>query len=165
MALVRVERDHKKVESTQMPSPRGSSFRQEDMDDLFTDLKVLGQIRPSDKMATRGAQMRIENGSLVQCVRRWLTGESREATSRGIKRVLSQVNAILDLAMSHPTTTDNTQILTRIYAELDNTLRGLENLRTTYESDITMAAALSVHIENTARRREQVREQLGLNSD
>jgi hypothetical protein len=143
----------------------GSTFRQEDIDDLFTDLKVLGQIRPSDKMATRGAQMRIESECIGQAVRRWLAGESREATSRGIKRVLSQVNAILDLAMSRPATTGDTQILTRIYTELDNTLRGLENLRTTYESDITMASALSVHMENTARRRDQVGDHLGLSSD
>ena len=137
-----------------------STFRQEDIDDLFTDLKVLGQIRPSDKMATRGAQMRIESETFGQGLRRWISGEGREATSRGIKRVLSQVNAILDLAMAQAPSSSNSHILQRIYSELDNTLRGLENLRTTYEADITMAAALSVHIENTARKRAAVQEHL-----
>lgn len=144
-----------------MSSPgSSSSFRQEDIDDLFTDLKVIGQIRPSDKMATRGAQMRIESEAFGTGFRRWMAGESREATSRGIKRILSQVNAILDLAMSRPLTSASSQILRRIHAELDNTLRGLEHLRTTYEADVTMAAALSVHLENTARKREEVEEHL-----
>ena len=138
----------------------GSAFRQEDIDDLFTDLKVLGQLRPCDKMATRGAQMRIENDSVGQAIRRWLCGESREATARGIKRVLSQVNAILDLAMSQPRSPQHHDILVRINDELENTLRGLENLRTTYEDDFTMAAMLTVHIENTTSRRAAVQAHL-----
>ena len=140
----------------------GGNFRQEDIDDLFTDLKVLGQIRPCDRMATRGAQMRIDAESVLQPLRRWMGGESREATSRGIKRVLSQVNAILDLAMTGPSTDQKTQILHRMHTEMNMTVRGLANLRTTYEEDITMGASLAVHIENIQRKRQQVAAHLGL---
>jgi hypothetical protein len=104
-------------------------------------------------MATRGAQMRIESDTMGQWARRWICGESREATARGIKRVLSQVNAILDLAMAQDGHQD---ILTRIHAELENTIRGLENLRTTYEADFTMSSTLDVHIENTMSKRAVV---------
>ena len=89
-----------------------TTFRQEDIDDLFTDLKVLGQVRPCDRMATRGAQMRIDGESTLQPLWRWMQGESREATQRGIKRILSQVNAIIDLSMAVPPT-DKRQILQR----------------------------------------------------
>ena len=84
---------------------------------------------------------------MLQPLRRWAAGEGREATSRGIKRVLSQVNAIIDLSMTSVSETHN-DILRRLHIELESTVRGLTNLRTTYEDDGTMSAALSVHIEN-----------------
>ena len=139
-----------------------SSFRQEDIDDLFTDLKVLGQVRPCDRMSTRGAQMRIDTESALQPLWRWMQGESREATQRGIKRILSQVNAIIDLSMATPATEQKRQILHRIYHEMEDTVRGLDNLRTTYENDVTMTSGLSVHIENVERKRKQVAAHLGI---
>ena len=138
------------------------TFRQEDIDDLFTDLKVLGQVRPCDRMATRGAQMRIDVESSLQPLWRWMQGESREATQRGIKRILSQVNAIIDLSLAAPPTDQKRQILQRMHREMEDTVRGLENLQTTYENDITMVSALSVHIENVQRKRAQVAAHLGL---
>ena len=139
-----------------------TTFRQEDIDDLFTDLKVLGQVRPCDRMATRGAQMRIDGESALQPLWRWLQGESREATQRGIKRILSQVNAIIDLSMAAPATDQKRQILQRMHREMEDTVRGLENLQTTYENDVTMVSALRVHIENVQRKRAQVAAHLGL---
>ena len=139
-----------------------TTFRQEDIDDLFTDLKVLGQIRPCDRMATRGAQMRIDAESTLQGVFRWLHGESREATQRGIKRVLSQVNAILDLSMVPPATEQKRQILERLHAEMENTARGLTHLCATYENDVTMVSGISVHIENIQRKRQDVASFLGI---
>ena len=141
-----------------------SSFRQEDIDDLFTDLKVLGQVRPCDRMSTRGAQMRIDAESALQPLWRWMQGESREATQRGIKRILSQVNAIIDLSMAAPATDQKRQILHRMYCEMEDTVRGLDNLRTTYENDVTMKSGLSVHIENVQRKRKQVAAHLGINT-
>ena len=139
-----------------------TTFRQEDIDDLFTDLKVLGQIRPCDRMATRGAQMRIDSDSIYQFASRWFHGESREATQRGIKRVLSQVNAILDLSMVPPATEQKRGILERLHAEMENTARGLAHLCATYENDITMVSGINVHIENIHRKRRDVARFLGI---
>ena len=139
-----------------------TTFRQEDIDDLFTDLKVLGQIRPCDRMATRGAQMRIDAECTFQCVYRWIQGESREATQRGIKRVLSQVNAILDLSMVPPPTEEKRQILVRLHREMENTARGLTHLCTTYENDVTMVSGINVHVENIQRKRQDVARFLGI---
>ena len=138
-----------------------ATFRQEDIDDLFTDLKVIGQIKQADRIATRGAQIRIDTTGMLQPLRRWAAGEGREATSRGIKRILSQVNAIIDLSMTSVSETHN-NILRRLHTELESTVRGLTNLRTTYEDDGTMSAALSVHIENVQRKRASVSEHLHL---
>ena len=139
-----------------------TTFRQEDIDDLFTDLKVLGQIRPCDRMATRGAQMRIDADCALQGVYRWMHGESREATQRGIKRVLSQVNAILDLSMVSPANDQKRQILERLHAEMENTARGLTHLCATYENDVTMVSAINVHVENIQRKRRDVARFLGI---
>lgn len=140
-----------------------AKFRQEDIDDLFTDLKVIGQIKQADRIATRGAQIRIDTTGMLQPLRRWAAGEGREATSRGIKRILSQVNAIIDLSMTSVSDA-HTDILRRLHAELESTVRGLTNLRTTYEDDGTMSAALSVHIENVQRKRVSVSEHLQLHA-
>ncbi len=142
-----------------------TTFRQEDIDDLFTDLKVLGQIRPCDRMATRGAQMRIDADCTLQGLYRWMHGESREATQRGIKRVLSQVNAILDLSMVPPATNQKRQILERLHAEMENTARGLTHLCATYENDVTMVSGINVHVENIQRKRRDVARFLGIAED
>ena len=92
-------------------------------------------------------------------------GESREATQRGIKRVLSQVNAILDLSMVPPATNQKRQILERLHAEMENTARGLTHLCATYENDVTMVSGINVHVENIQRKRRDVARFLGIAED
>ena len=44
--------------------------------------------------------------------------------------------------------------------ELENTIRGLRNLQTTYDGDITIRSKLDVHIENVTNKFNSIRQRL-----
>ena len=132
-------------------------FRQEDIDELFTDLKVIGSIKQHERINTSGPQIRIDVQGILQSVRRTWLGEGRESNLRGIKRAMTAANAFIDLAMAPPRTPQKIGFLTRMQRELDNTIRGLRNLQTTYDGDVTTQSRLDVHIENVCNKYEAIK--------
>ena len=118
-------------------------FRQEDIDELFTDLKVIGSIRQHQRISTCGPHIRIDDNSMLQPVRRAWLGEDRESNLRGIKRTMQTANALIDLSLTPPYTGLKMSFLNRIQMELENTIRGLRNLQTTYDGDITSPVDVS----------------------
>lgn len=135
-------------------------FRQEDIDELFTDLKVIGSIRQHQRISTCGPHIRIDDNSMLQPVRRAWLGEDRESNLRGIKRTMQTANALIDLSLTPPYTGLKMSFLNRIQMELENTIRGLRNLQTTYDGDITIRSKLDVHIENVTNKFNSIRQRL-----
>lgn len=133
-------------------------FRQEDIDELFTDLKVIGSIRQHQRISTCGPHIRIDDTGVLQPVRRAWLGEDRESNLRGVKRAMQTANALIDLSLTPPSTPIKRSFLGRIQVELENTIRGLKNLQTTYEGDITICSKLDVHIENITNKFNSIRE-------
>ena len=138
-------------------------FRQEDIDELFTDLKVIGSIRQHQRISTCGPHIRIDDTGMMQPVRRAWSGEDRESNLRGVKRTMQTANALIDLSLTPPSTPIKRSFLGRIQVELENTIRGLKNLQTTYEGDITICSKLDVHIENITNKFNSIRDFIALN--
>ena len=135
-------------------------FRQEDIDELFTDLKVIGSIRQHQRISTCGPHIRIDDTGMMQPVRRAWLGEDRESNLRGIKRTMQTANALIDLSLTPPYSGMKVTFLNRIQMELENTIRGLRNLQTTYEGDVTIRSKLDVHIENVTNKFNSIRQRL-----
>lgn len=126
-----------------------SSIRKEDIDELFTDLKVLGSIKQNQKLYTNGHQIRVDDESIFQPATRFFFGESRAANMRSIKRVLQQANTVVDLYMQNsPRSTTSINVVSRLQKELQNAVLGLANLQSTYDNDMTTLSTISVLIEN-----------------
>jgi hypothetical protein len=128
---------------------RPPTVRKEDIDELFTDLKVLGTIKQHQKLYTNGHQIRIDGESIFQPASRFVFGENRAGNMRSIKRVLQQANTVVDLYMHHDTpNAASYSIVRRLKNEMENAILGLGNLKTTYDSDMTTMSAITVLIEN-----------------
>ena len=135
-------------------------FRQEDIDELFTDLKVIGSIRQHQRISTCGPHIRIDDNGMMQPIRRAWLGDDRESNLRGIKRTMQTANALIDLSLTPPYSGLKMSFLNRIQMELENTIRGLRNLQTTYDGDITIRSKLDVHIENVTNKFNTIRQRL-----
>ena len=126
-----------------------STIRKEDIDELFTDLKVLGTIKQNQKLYTNGHQIRVDDESILQPATRFFFGESRSANMRSIKRVLQQANTVVDLYMHNGSSSATSiNVVSRLQKEMQNAVLGLANLKSTYDSDMTTLSTISVLIEN-----------------
>ena len=132
-----------------------ASFRQEDIDGLFTDLKVIGSVQANQRLATLGTGIRIDTTAMLG-VWRTLYGENRTVNLQGVKRALTHANTLIDLSTETPLTEDKRSFLHRIYVELENTVHGLENLKATYEGDVATGSTIDVYIENIANKRRLI---------
>lgn len=104
--------------------------------DVLTRLKIISMLRHSEKFLTKGNIIRIDPGGVLQGIRRYIGGESR-------KENLERIEALMDRTFSIICSKDrhSAELLIK---ELRNVSDGLRNLRTTYESDSTMKARISV---------------------
>ena len=124
-------------------------IRTEDIDELFTDLKVLGTIKQNQKLYTNGHQIRVDDESILQPAARFFFGENRSGNMRSIKRVLQQANTVVDLYMHNgKCSASSINVVRRLQNEMQNAVLGLGNLKSTYDSDTTTMSAISVLIEN-----------------
>lgn len=132
-----------------MPTQPPPMLRKEDIDELFTDLKVLGTIKQNQKLYTNGHQIRVDDESILQPAARFLCGENRTGNMRSIKRVLQQANTVVDLYMHNSDCgTTSVNVVRRLQNEMQNAVLGLGNLKSTYDNDTTTMSAISVLIEN-----------------
>jgi hypothetical protein len=132
-----------------MSEPRPPTIRKEDIDELFTDLKVLGTIKQNQKLYTNGHQIRVDDESILQPATRFFFGENRSGNMRSIKRVLQQANTVVDLYMHNGVcSTSSANVVRRLQNEMQNAVLGLGNLKSTYDSDMTTMSSISVLIEN-----------------
>lgn len=118
------------------------------IDDVLTNLRVVGMIKKNQKLCIRKGRLSIDTDDTVQPVRRWLYSDSRESIIAMIKITIQ--NAI---RLSKDIQKDAFEIdmkewtIHRIDEELRSCELGLENMRTTYQDDSTYIAMLDTLIE------------------
>ena len=114
-------------------------------DDLLASLKIIGRIRQHERLSTTGDVVRVEAQDVLQSFRRWWHGESREKNLSSISTIVDNAFSQLELRSrkKDPTPADRVFII-RLKQELQSTLKGLENLQTTYERDSVSEARIDV---------------------
>lgn len=152
-----------RVSSRDVLSNRNSRTISDDfIDATLASLKIIGKLRENDRLAIRNGHICLEpssNSPFVRAVSRWVHGDSRETTLQQLKRIISNVMSIDELAMMTLEPSHDAQwTLAQMCKEMDAARAGLENLKATYENDSTMQVNLEVLIERLVDHREKVRE-------
>lgn len=114
-------------------------------DDLLASLKIVGRIRQHERISTTGEVVRVEAQDVLQSIRRWWHGESREKNLQSIATLIDTAFQQLELRSrkQDPTPADKVFVI-RLREELNASLRGLQNLQCTYERDSVSEARLDV---------------------
>lgn len=114
-------------------------------DDLLANLKIISRIRQHERLSTTGDTVRVESQDVLQSLRRWYNGESREKNLSSIAMIVDNAFSQLELRTrkQDPSPSDRVFII-RLKEELTSTMRGLQNLQTTYERDSVAEARIDV---------------------
>ena len=104
------------------------------MEDLLVNLRVISVLEPYQRLHTRQRHFRVyENHFLPEWIARWIDGASRRSDFGRIRDVYTAALANLD----HPAMRE--QVL--------NSMKGLESLKKTYETDQTYLARVDTLLE------------------
>ncbi len=134
-------------------------------DYIIVNLKVFAHVARNQRICmTSKGYFTIEKEYIWQSIKRFLYGESREKLIRDINFLISQVYAQIKLLITSKHLDDEEEsdskraILNKIgsiYRELERSLTGFENLKSTYEADKLMIGELELIIDKiTAHMKE-----------
>lgn len=128
--------------------PRGS-------DQLLTSLKIIGRLRQHERVSTTGDIVRIDGQQgMVQAIRRWWRGETREKNLETIGRIVDSAFAQLEMIRAQ-SDSGNRVFALRLRTELQSTMQGLENLQSTYEDDSVSHARIEVLVDRIRTRLDE----------
>ncbi len=143
-----------------------------DIKQVFINLKIISNIKEYDKLITINDEKHIEidNPGYLQFMRRWWNGRSRQSTIAFLKDVIYQdaftiIDATLenekdDKSVANFFHESNHSILQKFLHELKNSMKGLQNLKITYNYDVNFKSQLDVIIEEIEFRIEKIKETL-----
>ena len=122
--------------------------RMNQVDRLLINLKIIASLEPYQKLNTKsGHQLVIEEAWSSTSFYRWMREDTRHNTVKRIGEILEEANNVLNIGTStnHEYVPD--EYRSRVMGQLKETRVGMINLRTTYESDPTIAAHFDVLLE------------------
>ena len=148
-----------------------------DIDSILLDLKIISQIKENDKLVTSKELLEIDN-SYFQCIKRYWNNDNRLASIEYIKDTVNRTLDFTDTTLNNTNndinndtnndTTNifienNSHILQRFLVEMTNAIRGLDNLKLTYNTDITVVSAIDIYKEKLNMRIEAIQNILTIN--
>lgn len=151
---------------------------------LLINLKIISKIEDGGKLSTTSSYLELDNhnNSLMQGVLRWWYKESREKTLSNLTCIVQDCLRILKLIKASKTLEKskdnippreleiiqafnnernachltNNQLLETLYVEIKNALEGMQNLKSTYNEDITFGAKLDLQIQILQKQSKEI---------
>jgi hypothetical protein len=137
--------------------------RQEVIDYVFLNLKIISQLKDGQKLRVRKINdldiLDIDNRYIYKYFR-GAYGDNRDNTMNVIKHIIDLAYNISDEILYEETEEaknqhktkkspfdsddDNTILFRKLVAEMENSLEGLNKLKTTYEDDISISSMLDL---------------------
>ena len=136
---------------------------EEIIDATIAALKIMGMVQKNGKLCIRKGQLCLDTDStpVTQAAKRWLNGDSRDATLMHVKNVLNNAVKINRFLMKEtPSTETGLWTLNQILSEMEHCEVGLMNLKSTYSMDSIVIATLDVMIERQKAHQQEVRKYL-----
>lgn len=109
------------------------------IDELVLNLKLISKIKHNDKMIVIDKVIQTDQ-RLLQPIRRWWTSDNREDTVNYVELIINQTIQYLKI--------DNND---SILKELPLTIRGLDNLKSTYKADQLFKSKIDILKEKITR--------------
>lgn len=127
-------------------------------DNIMFELKLVSKIKKDDKLTTSGEKLGIDSGGALQPLWRSYYGESRTATLTKLEKLCDDIYEYLNEAISKvknsPTLAQTThqknnvnQQLKSMWLQLSGTIKGMENLKVTYNNDASVESGLDICID------------------
>ena len=140
-----------------------------DIDSILLDLKIISQIKENDKLVTSKELLEIDN-SYFQSIKRYWNNDNRISSIEYIKNTVNRTLEFTDTTLNDTHTENknifienNSHILQRILVEMTNAIKGLDNLKLTYNTDITVISAIDNYKEKLNMRIEGIQNILTIN--
>lgn len=129
-----------------------------DYNNLLFELKLLSKIKKNDKLVTSGDKLGISSDTLLQPLIRKYYGDSRISTMKRIdmlcenififiKSSLKEVNDNRGLIQNVHNKNNIIEKLKHMWLEMSGSIKGLENLKITYENDASIESQIDVCID------------------
>tara|TARA_B110000967_G_C18866301_1_gene552884 strand:+ start:1212 stop:1793 length:582 start_codon:yes stop_codon:yes gene_type:complete len=150
--------------STPISSPQiNSNENKDNINNILLNMKIISEIKESDKLLTNNDCLEIDT-RYVKFVQRWWYEDGREVTLIQISDIIDNLFNFIDInycANSNFVSKgnfdeDKTHLFQRIHLILQNSIKGLENLKTTYKNDIKTISQIDLIIEKVNIRIERM---------
>lgn len=114
------------------------------LDQIVLNLKVMGDIKNSDKLSTVSDNIEIDPYSYARCIYRTYYGDNRIKTIEKLQEVVEDTNRITDNLLNIVSfdssiialPENNSKILQDLIPDMVNANKGLQNLKLTYKDDV-----------------------------
>ena len=140
-----------------------SEFKPEE---ILLNLNILSQIRENEKISCDKESIAIDTSmGITQPFQRFFRGDSRERTIIMVTKIIEDslkfTDNILNAEIEDNKNTTyfaetNSSLLHRFLLNMQNAIRGLENLRITYNTDIPMQSKVNLLVEKLQMRVEKI---------
>lgn len=127
------------------------------LEQLTLNLKVLGDIKNSDKLSIVNEQIEIDPYSYVRCIYRTYNRDSRSKSLEKVNELIEDIiqisNQLLNLEPFSSDIIDlpenNCKILQDLTPDMIHAIKGLNNLKNTYQNDVLTENKLEMLIKKT----------------
>lgn len=137
------------------------------LDQLTLNLKVMGDIKNSDKLSVVNEHIEINPYSYIRCIHRTYTGDSRVKSLEKVNEVTEDVIKISDQLLKLESFSiniinlpeNNCKILQDLIPDMINANKGLTNLKTTYQNDVLTENKLDMLIKKMSDQVDKIKSQ------
>lgn len=134
------------------------TLEEQTYDNIIFELKLLSKIKKTDKLTTSGEKLGIDTNGYLQGVYRAYNGDSRVATLERIEKLCENSFKFLNITLKnaqnnrgivfsvHQKNNINEQ-LKQMWLEMSGAIKGLENLKITYQDDASIESRIDLCID------------------
>lgn len=115
---------------------------------LLINLKIISQIQPYQKINAKSEFISIEYYHWLSSISRWLRTDDRHICLKRLSEITVECKTVLKNLRHEKSNIDHEKIEKRIQKGMHESIKGLMNLKKTYENDTTTLAYLDIIIEN-----------------
>tara|TARA_Y100000389_G_C17466022_1_gene525615 strand:+ start:2847 stop:3311 length:465 start_codon:yes stop_codon:yes gene_type:complete len=120
------------------------------------NLKIISSLNKDDKLTISDNEISIENNDFSQAIRRWWNSQNRSQSLDQIECVINEAFSITDTIFEEESKNfevkeenesfkeENSSVLQRYLIELKGVHRGLDNLKLTYNEDVTIISRINI---------------------
>lgn len=147
------------IEPTNKSSDNNDTLNM-DPEEILLNLKIISQIKEYEKLNTNEDQLSIDQ-SHVQFLSRSYYGNCRDKTIKMIQNIVDNALSITDSTLKNDMVDkekdnyfkeDPSNLLHRFLLQMQNAIKGLENLKVTYKEDVPIQSKLDLINEKLTMR-------------